>query len=825
MSYDLYIEVLLSAINEFKQLKFINQSVVDNNLSSLFYLAHTCLRHARSISSNCTIPSSPPARPNYQARNIEQKKSSLYQSDQTRYVHNEGKTFSSVKITSSQTKSPYKQSVAMTVSHTTSLNTVKALLSLTTPNSENNGIAKRESYYNSTSTSLSSTINNVDDNIFLLSNSTIDPYILITVQTSNSDNSLSSNNIHSSYLPRIPQAPLITTYKLLQRQVEDANEQNQLEDLSFPLNRVRNIYMTATTVPTILQFSPVLIAYQLTLIDSTIFRNIPVNAILTHTPKTPHPAIVASTDFFNYLTRFIEHAILLQQDASSRAEYIHHWIKVAQICFELKNYQTLKAVISAFGTPPIGRLKRSWQFVPKKSLNLLEALSDFMSEASNYANYRAKIGLLTLSVEEDEIKSREVIQGDTFLSSSASTEAIPTVKKKLAAVRKNSFSEPTVPFLGVFIHDMTYLAAALLSREGRGETQNNRRHNSEWVIKKENDRKLIMIQQDTRVSELLRLFKSFQQSPPYSPHLSAACMKDLNKNRKRKLSHALKKSPIYFQQEDYYYDGELSIEMQQCLITQYLLTRSWVSEKTVDELSLLREPTTKQPIRNHSVPDLQPSIINSKLISSSSLIQTPSSTISQEEGIRNSSGSLTSHGDSSLSSNNDSRPVSIENEIILERHEEAINKKLTMNHFWLFGRKSVDQGLLKASTTESLSAGLIHRSPRHFSFDELNGKDMPVVNQSLTNNSSTSLLEHNATLRMNRESPLLSATSIFRKDFWKSNNHHQQNKAPLIIFNSDPSMISSSSEKICCPSFDQLHEYTLSPPHPLDLSPSSSTAL
>lgn len=411
------------------------------------------------------------------------------------------------------------------------------------------------------------------DAIFLLANSTIDPHVLITVQTSNSDSLSTPTGFNSSYLPMIPQAPLVTVYQSLQKQLEEAFElkkqrqdvvyaNQQVLEIQSSLNQVRNIHMSATTVPTILQFQPVLIAYQLTLIDSTIFRNIPIDAILSHAPKTPHPSIVASTDFFNYLTRLIEHAILLQQDASGRAQHINHWIKVAGKCHELKNYQTLKAVISALGTPPIQRLKRSWQFIPKKSMNLLEDLSDLMSEASNYGKYRHRLGL-SQSSSDDEVKNRG--ENEDILSTNTTTATTSMVTKK-SSTRKNSFSEPTVPFLGIFIHDMTYLVAALSKKK-------QQQHNSGWTISPSTATSDVM-QQDSRVSELLRLFKNLQRSPPYSPNLSAPCIKDLTKNRKRKLSHALtrttaiKRAPAYYQDDD----GELSIEMQQCLVTQYLVS-------------------------------------------------------------------------------------------------------------------------------------------------------------------------------------------------------------------------------------------------------------
>lgn len=480
--------------------------------------------------------------------------------DPQRKQSQEKKTPSSLKVMTSRSKIPRRSSTSnipssapsspLLSSVTNPLNAVKSFLSL--PGS----IAVHS---DNQSGSNKRAIESTGDDVFLLANGIIDPNVLVTVQTSNNNDSLSTHTTQG-YLPMIPQAPLVTVYQSLKKQHQDALEQKKktptqyattILDIQSALNRVRSIHMSATTVPTILQFQPVLIAYQLTLIDATIFRNIPMEAILSHAPKTPHPAIVASTDFFNYLTRLIEHAILLQQEASRRAQHINHWIKVAGKCHELKNYQTLKAVISALGTPPIKRLKRSWACIPKKSINLLEELAELMSEASNYGKYRERLGLACNHQEDFKLKN--------------TTATLP---------HKNSFNEPTVPFLGIFIHDMTYLVAALSKKKDQKNQQQQQQqlHNNDWLLMKKTATVDETMEQDPRVSELLKLFKTLQESPPYSRTLSPACIKDLNKNRKRKLSHALTrpssmKKPVYIHE----YDSELSIEMQQCLVTQYLV--------------------------------------------------------------------------------------------------------------------------------------------------------------------------------------------------------------------------------------------------------------
>ncbi|KAI3655847.1 hypothetical protein MP638_006340 [Amoeboaphelidium occidentale] len=121
------------------------------------------------------------------------------------------------------------------------------------------------------------------------------------------------------------------------------------------------------------------------------------------------------TDFFNFLTRIIESSILDCSEAEERAFRIQRWNKVALKLRELRNFNALKAVISGLSTPPILRLKKTWQLVSKKHLSSIENLRDLMSEQNNYAKYR---------------------------------EAL------------NNAPRPAIPFYGVMMYDMTYIQAA-----------------------------------------------------------------------------------------------------------------------------------------------------------------------------------------------------------------------------------------------------------------------------------------------------------------------------------------------------------------------------
>ncbi|KAI8584015.1 hypothetical protein K450DRAFT_221096 [Umbelopsis ramanniana AG] len=423
----------------------------------------------------------------------------------------------------------------------------------------------------------------------------IDPTNLAPAQTNSGDSLTPSSRQATDHVPNIPVPPLLTAYRHIQARHDKLDTELKLlkekkrhllsgshpddvtesdlnsaimtytsltADAKLTLNKVRTIYMSAATIPSVLQFQPYLVAYQITLIEAAIFIEIPVECLLIHSARTPQPRIVASTDFFNYTTRLIEHSILLPQEASHRAQHINHWIKVAAKCQDLNNYQSLKAIVSALGTPPVQRLKRTWACIPKKSMLKLEAMNELMSEADNYGRYRECMGMVNVGM----INGRSVAQ----------------IKAEHAA-------RPTVPFLGTFIQDITYLLAAAKSQN----------------LAKPTD--------DPRIQEVLSTMEKFQRGPRYPPVPNTAYIKSSTSRssfRPTSLTSALHRSTsskkdrlstssLFSSVDDD--DEEIrDMEEQQQLITQYLLMRPWVNEETVDELSSLREPPSHRGISSPS---------------------------------------------------------------------------------------------------------------------------------------------------------------------------------------------------------------------------------
>ncbi|KAF8942637.1 hypothetical protein BGZ47_006288 [Haplosporangium gracile] len=418
------------------------------------------------------------------------------------------------------------------------------------------------------------------------------------------------------------------THEILQEDLHKCNL--QISNVMSTVTKVRELLYRSASTASILEFQPHLIAYQLTLVESAIFLEIPPSAFLTHSPKTPHRSITASTDFFNYLTRMIEYSILFPPEASGRAQSMNHWIKIAVKLHELENFQTLKAVLCALGTPPIKRLKRTWSFLPRKSANKLETLSELMSEARNYGRYREMMNSLCAGTIVSSSSTNDVTSPSFSDSSSASTSSISgsrfdilgswtssDIKAKEAARR------PMVPFIGTFIMDMTYLLAAVKKSSFQGAPSlsaqipatSSLRETSTPANNNNNNTSQFCPEDDPRIQDLLLTLSAYQAGPKYSAQPPKAYIKASLKGqhhfRAPSLSSALQMTTKYrnssnndrdrqsFDDEDEDSSGGSSggqnsfgggIRSTQQLILHYLLTRPWVPERMVDELSTIREP-------------------------------------------------------------------------------------------------------------------------------------------------------------------------------------------------------------------------------------------
>lgn len=147
--------------------------------------------------------------------------------------------------------------------------------------------------------------------------------------------------------------------------------------------------------PSILDFDPLELARQITIKEMTIFCAIMPEELLGSewTKRSGSNAInvramsTLSTD----LSNLVADTILQYEDAKKRATIIKHWIKTAQKCLELNNYDSLMAIICSLNSSTIVRLKRTWDIVSAKRKELLKSMQAIVEPDKNYATLRKRL--------------------------------------------------------------------------------------------------------------------------------------------------------------------------------------------------------------------------------------------------------------------------------------------------------------------------------------------------------------------------------------------------------------------------------------------------
>ena len=106
------------------------------------------------------------------------------------------------------------------------------------------------------------------------------------------------------------------------------------------------------------------------------------------------PTIFAVVDFYNFLCSKLSTEILEPVDERIRASYIGNAIDLAYYSLKLNNFDLISAIIVVLNSGPISRLKKTWDLIPKKKMNLFESLNEIVTPLSNYINYRTKVAQL-----------------------------------------------------------------------------------------------------------------------------------------------------------------------------------------------------------------------------------------------------------------------------------------------------------------------------------------------------------------------------------------------------------------------------------------------
>ncbi|KAK6484467.1 ras-specific guanine nucleotide-releasing factor RalGPS2 isoform X1 [Huso huso] len=190
----------------------------------------------------------------------------------------------------------------------------------------------------------------------------------------------------------------------------------------------------------ILKVTPEEYASQITLMDAPVFKAIQPEELAScgwnkKEKYSSAPNAVAFTRRFNHVTFWVVREILHAQTLKIRAEVLSHYIKTGKKLCELNNLHALMSVVSGLQSAPIFRLTKTWALLSRKDKTTFEKLEYLMAKEDNYKRLREYISTLSMT--------------------------------------------PCIPYLGMYLSDLTYIDSAypstgsILENEQRSTLMNN----------------------------------------------------------------------------------------------------------------------------------------------------------------------------------------------------------------------------------------------------------------------------------------------------------------------------------------------------------------
>ncbi|EGO23624.1 hypothetical protein SERLADRAFT_469753 [Serpula lacrymans var. lacrymans S7.9] len=144
----------------------------------------------------------------------------------------------------------------------------------------------------------------------------------------------------------------------------------------------------------LLDIDAVELARQLTTIESHLYQKIrPMECLQrSREQKTDHNDNIARViQTSNRIANWVADSVLVHEDSRKRAAVIKQFISVADRCRSIHNYSSMVAIVSGLNSPPIRRLKRSWEQVNARYMAQLGSCEMTIDSNKNFNNYRSTL--------------------------------------------------------------------------------------------------------------------------------------------------------------------------------------------------------------------------------------------------------------------------------------------------------------------------------------------------------------------------------------------------------------------------------------------------
>ncbi|KAI0667585.1 ras GEF [Trametes maxima] len=148
----------------------------------------------------------------------------------------------------------------------------------------------------------------------------------------------------------------------------------------------------------LLEIDPLELARQLTLMEAALYKKIrPMECLQRSREAKPGKTadnISTIIQLSNRIANWVAESVLAREDSQKRARVVKHFINLADRCRGMQNYSTMTAIISGLNTPPIRRLKRTWEQVNAKIMSQLKVCESTIDTNKNFNNYRSLLATI-----------------------------------------------------------------------------------------------------------------------------------------------------------------------------------------------------------------------------------------------------------------------------------------------------------------------------------------------------------------------------------------------------------------------------------------------
>ncbi|XP_016045406.1 ras guanyl-releasing protein 3 isoform X1 [Erinaceus europaeus] len=136
---------------------------------------------------------------------------------------------------------------------------------------------------------------------------------------------------------------------------------------------------------------PIELAEHLTFLEHKSFRRISFTdyqSYVIHGCLDNNPTLERSIALFNGISKWVQLMVLSKPTPQQRAEVITKFINVAKKLLQLKNFNTLMAVVGGLSHSSISRLKETHSHLSSEVTKNWNEMTELVSSNGNYCNYR-----------------------------------------------------------------------------------------------------------------------------------------------------------------------------------------------------------------------------------------------------------------------------------------------------------------------------------------------------------------------------------------------------------------------------------------------------